>query len=559
MGTDFYPQINIISSLEKTDLEEKIKSATGTAFLVSGKEDHYSYAGVVSESEEGKTMGSILPVLFLVIGGLTMVTTMHRIAAQEKVQIGTLKALGFRDRKILIHYTSYGFMVGILGTIFGIILGYLIAVLVISPKGMMSTYLDLPNWDIYMPGFCIPVMIGMLFFLTGISYLSVKKMLKGTAAEVLRPYAPKEMKKGILEYLPFWKKLSFGTRWNVRDIMRHKSRSAMTLFGVIGCTILLVGGLDMKDTMKGFLKMLDQDISNYATKITLSESAKNDQAKVLADRLEGDWQASCGISYKGKTVSLDIYHSDYDKIRFFTEENEPMELSDEGVYLCLRLKNTADIGDVIEISPYGSEKTYQVQVAGYTRSLVSECMVMTDTMAESLGMEYTVDTIYTDLPIEKIENSKIIAGKQEKEKIMDSYDTFMDMMNLMVALLVLGAVVLGIVVLYNLGVMSYVERYRELATLKVLGFRDKDIGKLLISQNIWLSVLGILLGIPAGIGVLQWLIYALASEYELRISIGWMTYGISTVLTLGVSFFVGWMIAQKNQKINMVEALKDVE
>lgn len=348
LGFAFYPQINIISDMEKADLEEAIKDATGTTFLVTTKDEHYSYAGVMSEAEEGKTMGSILPALFLAIAVLTMVTTMHRIAANEKVQIGTLKALGFRDRKILAHYTSYGLMIGLIGLVLGVILGYLVAGLIISPTGMMSTYLDLPSWDLVIPDFCIPVMAAMLVFLTLISYLSVKRMLKGTAADALRPYTPKAMKKSAIEKLPFWNKLPFGTKWNIRDVLRHKSRSAMTLVGVIGCTVLLVGGLGMKDTMERFLGMMDEDISNYTTKIILSESASNKDAAALAEDVNGDWLASAGISYEGRTISLEIYNADNGRIRFLTEENELTQLSDDGVYLCLRLKDTAAIGDTIQ-------------------------------------------------------------------------------------------------------------------------------------------------------------------------------------------------------------------
>lgn len=132
-------------------------------------------------------------------------------------------------------------------------------------------------------------------------------------------------------------------------------------------------------------------------------------------------------------------------------------------------------------------------------------------------------------------------------------------MNVMIAVLVIAAIVLGIVVLYNLGVMSYVERHRELATLKVLGFRDKAIGKLLISQNIWLTVIGVLLGLPGGVGVLYILITALVSEYELSLTLGVLTYSVSVLLTFGVSLLVGFMVARKNKKIDMVEALKGAE
>ena len=132
-------------------------------------------------------------------------------------------------------------------------------------------------------------------------------------------------------------------------------------------------------------------------------------------------------------------------------------------------------------------------------------------------------------------------------------------MNTMIVVLVAAAIVLGVVVLYNLGVMSYVERYRELATLKILGFRDKTIGRLLISQNIWLTVIGVLIGLPGGVGILKVLVVSLASEYELSITLGVLTYSVSILLTFGVSLLVGFMVARKNKKIDMVEALKGAE
>lgn len=559
LGMTFYPQINVRSDMEKAELEEAVKDALGRTILVMSKEEHTAYAGALSEVEEGKTMGSILPVLFLAIAILTMVTTMHRIAANEKVQIGTLKALGFRDRKILWHYTSYGFAIGIISVVLGVILGYGVAGFIINPDGMMGTYFDLPDWSLVMPEFCIPVIVLTVIILTLISYLSVKKMLKGTAADVLRPYSPKAMKKSVIEKMSWWENISFGTRWNVRDILRHKSRSAMTLLGVLGCMLLLVGGLGMKDTMQSFMDLLDYDINNYVTKVNITESAENDDALELAEKLDGDWVASSGISYEGETVVLEIYDVEHDKIRFVDEENERMEIGDDGVYLCLRLADTAEIGDTIEFSPYGSEETYEVKVAGYVRSLVTECIVMTDTYAKDVGIPYHISSIYTDEKSEDIGEASIISGKQDKEAMMDSYDTFMEIMNVMVYVLALAAVVLGVVVLYNLGVMSYVERQRELATLKVLGFRDKQIRRLLISQNIWLTMIGVVLGLPGGIGVLYVLITALASEYELKLTLGVLTYSVSILVTIGVSLVVSWAVAGKNKNIDMVEALKGAE
>ena len=559
LGTAFYPQINVISDMSKVELENAVREAIGTTVLVTDKSEHNAYAGAQSESEEGKTMGSVLPVLFLAIAILTMVTTMHRIAAAEKVQIGTLKALGFRDRRILRHYTSYGLFIGLVGTLLGIAIGYAVAAVIMSPNGMMSTYFDIPDWSLVMPPFCIPVIILTVAFLTLISYLSVKRMLRGTAADALRPYTPKAMRKSAVERLPLWDKLSFGAKWNFRDVIRHKARSAMTLVGVFGCMLLLVSGLGMKDTMENYLDMLDNDISNYVTKVNLSESATNEDALALVQMLDGDWQAAQGISYNGKTVSLEIYNSDCEKLHFLSEDNERLKLSDDGVYLCLRLKDTADIGDTIVFSPYGSKESYEVKVAGYFRSLITESIVMTDAYADSIGMDCHIGSVYTDVDSDDIESSPIIVGKQDKATLMDSYDTFMEIMNTMIVVLVAAAIVLGVVVLYNLGVMNYVERYRELATLKILGFRDKTIGRLLISQNIWLTVIGVLIGLPGGVGILKVLVVSLASEYELSITLGVLTYSVSILLTFGVSLLVGFMVARKNKKIDMVEALKGAE
>jgi putative ABC transport system permease protein len=558
LGVDFYPQINLTSELEKEELEEAVSEALDRTTLVLSKKEHTPYAGARSEIQEGETMGSILPVLFLLIGILTMVTTMHRITANEKTQIGTLKALGFQDRKILWHYTSYGLVIGLFGSALGILLGFGIAYMVVSPHGMESTYMDLPDWSLYIPKFCWAVILAVVAFLTLIGYLSVKQMLRGTAAEALRPYTPKKVKPLAIEKTKLWDRWSFATRWNLRDIFRHRSRSLMTLIGVLGCMLLLVGGLGMRDTMQGYLGMIDDSL-HYETRVNLAESAENDQAQQLAKDLEGDYLASSSVCYDGKAVTLDIYHVTQDKIRLSDAANRPVTLGDDGVYLCIRLSDGIKVGDTIEFSPYGSEETYEVQVAGVIRSVLTESITMTKTYADQVGIPYHISAVFTDEKPADIPSADYISGTQTKQNLMDSYDSFMEIMYVMVIVFVLAAVILGIVVLYNLGIMSYMERYRELATLKVVGFRDGRIGEILITQNIWLTIVGVVIGLPLGVGVLQWIITALASEYELKMTLGPITYLVSILLTFGVSLAVGLLVSRKNKKIDMVEALKGTE
>ncbi len=559
LGMEFYPQINIISELSKAKLENEVKEALGKTTLVTTKDEHVSYAGAMSEVEEGKTMGAILPVLFLAIAILTMVTTMHRIASNEKVQIGTLKALGFRNAKILRHYTSYGFVLGVVGGIVGIVLGYLIVWLVINENGMMGTYLDMPYWKYYMPTICWIILAATIGLQTLICYLSINKMLAGTAAESLRPYTPKKMKAMLIEKTKLWTRLSFATKWNLRDVMRHKSRSGMTLIGIIGCMLLLVGGLGMKDTMGGFFDLIDEEINNYATKVNIVEKADNEEIMKFASKYDGDWQAQMSIKVEDEAVALDIYDVNNDMIRFVDEDDNRVELEDDGAYICIRLADDYKVGDKIEFSPYGSEETYEVEVAGVIRSVMTENITITKEYAEKVGIPYNISSVYTNTEQGDIEDEEFISGKQSKKTLMDSYDSFMEIMNIMVAIFVVAAIVLGIVVLYNLGIMSYVERSRELATLKVVGFRDKHISKILISQNVWLTVVGVVIGLPAGVGVLYALIVALAGEYELKLMLGAFTYVVSILVTFGVSMVVGLFVSKKNKDIDMVEALKGRE
>ena len=501
----------------------------------------------------------MLPVLFLAIAILTMVTTMHRIATKEKLQIGTLKALGFKNRRILRHYTSYGLFIGLVGTGLGALLGLGICKLVMSEDGLMGTYFDIPEWPAAVPTFCYPVMVGTIILLTLISFMSVRQQLRGTASDTLSPYTPKKVRKIFFEHFKGWDKLSFGTKWNLRDLSRHKSRSAMTLLGIVGCMVLMVGGLGMRDTMSGFLDLLNNDISNYTTKVNLVDNVDKKSAVSLAEDLKGDWESLSGISLDGDTVTLNVVHNPNNLMNIIDEDNKRINLSEDGVYLCLRLKDKAKIGDEIELSPYGSTETYRAKVMGYNRSIMTESVTMTDTFADKRGIDYTLTSIYTDRSNNEISSSNLIAGKQDKAQLMDTFDSFVQIMDSMVIILVVAAMILGIVVLYNLGIMSYVERSRELATLKVLGFRNRAIGNLLISQNIWLTIIGVLIGLPAGVGALQWMLTALAGEYEMKLMLGVMTYTVSILLTFGVSLLVGFMVARKNKKIDMVEALNGLE
>ena len=559
LGAEFYTQINVISPLDKAEFTALSESALGRTVQVLGREDVVTWSEVQGEINEGVTMGSILPVLFLAIAVLTMVTTMHRVAASEKTQIGTLKALGFKDRRIVLHYASFALVIGLFGTAFGIGVGYLLAWYIMNPDGAMATYIDMPDWTLRIPPVCWAVLVGINAFLLLIGFASVKSMLKGTAADALRPYVPKQTKHLLIERTRFFKRLGFGARWNLRDSLRHKSRTFMTLFGIVGCMVLLVGALGMNDTIDSFVDSFYEQAINYETRINLdAENTSKEQAYAIAERYSGDVAAQTGVRLGDETVMLEVYDITHDKVRFNDGDMKLIALSDSGAYVCARIADEYGVaeGGSLTFSLYGGNESFTVPVAGVVRTM-SKSVVMTAACADRLGVGYSISAVFTDET--EIAPDEHIIGTQSKRSIMDSFDTFMELMVTMVALLVLAAVVLGVVVLYNLGVMSYTERYREMATLKVVGFKDKQIGRLLIGQNVWLTVVGVLIGLPAGAGVLQYLLTALASEYEMKLVIGVPTVLVSTALTFGVSLIVGLMISRKNKRIDMVAALKTEE
>ena len=557
-------QVNVNSSMDKEEIQAAVDKALGRTLLILTKDENISYAESRGEMNEGRTMGAVLPVLFLAIAILTMITTMNRITISEKTQIGTLKALGFRDRRIVRHYTSYAVIISLAGSVLGMVLGYLLCRMVMSQDGMMGTYFVMPDWTVHIPLWiwAITLMIVLLTILIG--YLSVKDLLRGTAAETLRPYTPRHIHRLLIEGTALWRRMRFGTKWNLRDIFRHKSRSAMSFIGTFGCMLMLVASFGMNQTMDNFLDTFYDGTAAYATKIFMSSDADNEDAVKLADELDGDYSASVSAKVGDKTVSVDVYNITHDMYRFIDKDSKIIPLPEEGALICKRLARDFDAkpGDVVTVEPYGTDESYDILISGINGSL-TESISMTEEYAESIGLtdseEYRINSVYTMTAKDQIAASGNITSIQSKQDIIDSFDAFMEIFYFFIIVLIVASVLLCLIVLYNLGIMSYMERYREMATLKVLGFRNKAIGRLLISQNLWISVAGTLLGIPAGIWALNYLMNLLAGEYEMETMVGPLSVLSATALNLGVAVIVGWMISRKNRSINMVEALKGTD
>ena len=558
IGAEYYNQINVISDLDKNTFAERVNNAMGKSVLIIPKEDTVAYSQAQVQIEQGQTYASLFPVLFLIIAILTMVTTMHRITTNEKVQIGTLKALGFRDSAIKMHYTSYALIIGIIGTILGVGLGYLLAGAIVSPGGAIAGYLDLISWGLAFPPFSFVIIAIIILLLTAVGYLSVRSMLKGNAADALKPYVPKNVKSLWIERTGLWKKFGFGTRWNIRDTFRHKSRSIMTLIGVFGCVLLLVASFGMKDSATAYIDDFYGEGINYETIVVIANDATNEQAKAFAVEYNGDWASKTSVKLNENTISMEIYNIENDRVRFFDSSMNRIDLSDSGVYICKRIADDTGLreGDSITIKQYNSDKTYTFKVAGVISS-VSKAIVMTSGYADANAVEYKINNVYTDA--KNVPPNPVVESTISKDSIIKSFDNYMQTLNQLIMILAIGAFVLGLVVLYNLGTLSYIERIREMATLKLLGYRDGQISRILVGQNIWTTVLGIIIGIPLGVLTLGYFLNTLLYQYEMSMNISITTYVIAVVATLAISLFVGWVITRNNKKIDLVISLKGTE
>lgn len=556
LGSSFYTQINVKSSLEKIDFEKKAFEALESSYIVLAKEDVTSYKEVQGEINEGRIMACLIPTLFFLISLLTLITTMNRLVANEKMQIGILKALGFKDRKIVRHYVSFSLVIGIFGTIIGIILGYVLTWFIMNPKGPMGTYFDLPKWNLYMPWYVWLVIVGMNLVLLLIGYISVKRILKGSAAEALRPYTPKKMKPLIIEKTKWFHKRRFAFRWNIRDVFRHKARSLMSIFGVIGCTVLLVATFGVKYLLQSFIKDYYDKPMQYEVRINLDEVTTNEKALEIANLYDGDLTGTTPILINNDLYYLEVDNRSHELINILDLNTKIIkDVKKNGAYVPNKTAKElgVKVGDKITFKSFTTDSEYEIEVAEITRSLTGS-IVITNEYADSLGIDYKYNQIYTNTLT--IADNEAISSTQTKKNIMDSFMSFMSVMDTMVVLLSLASVILGIVVLYNLGILSYMERYRELATLKVLGFKDRKITSLLVTQNMWMTLVGIILGAPLGVWVLKALMDLLASDYDIKLSFDPRMFIYSFILVLVTSLFVSYMVARKNKHIDMVESLK---
>lgn len=521
---------------------------------------HPSFAEFQDETEQHQMMTDVIPVIFIIISMLTLLTTMTRIINNQRMQIGVLKALGFKNRTIMFHYISYGFWMVLAGSILGLVLGPLTL-----PPIMFEEMADLYSIPYWLTGFNISfvfVTVLMVVLAALISYLACRNIVNESPSSAIRPKVPKVSTSGFLEKLGLWKKFSFNVRWNYRDAKRNKFRALMSIVGVLACTLIIVASFGCMDGFDEMKEWSYDDINHYSSKLVLEENATASQIDYIAEDVGGEKLMESSIEIKSGDVKKSGVITVLDDNKLYTptdDDKNPIKISDNEVSISKKMAQLLDVkeGDTVKWHIMGSDEWVSTKVGNIHSDPTSQGIIVTKEKLDDLGLNYTVTSIISSDNVDK--NYSGVKTIFSMDSLTDSWDDMMESSMTIIYLLAVFASLLSVIVLYNLGLLSFTEIKREFATLKVLGFKSSQLRKLLLTQNLWFTTIGFVIGVPLGREVLQYLWGTMGDSFYLKATISIKTLIITFTITYVVSILVNLMFSGKIKKLNMVESLKDNE
>lgn len=557
-----YIMVDVNKKKNVTSVKEDIEDKVSNAKAIVKIEDTLSYQRYQGEIDEGASYVGIFSGLFLFIAMLSVITTMTRVVKKQKLQIGTMKALGIKNSKIVMHYIGYGFFVSLAAAIFGIILGkYFIGTFFLN---MEMDYFEVPNGVPVVKPLSYLVALLVVTVVSFITYLTCRKELFKKPAEALRNEVPNVKVSSLnLSTKGIFKKLNFSSKWNYRDILRNKFRTVTAVVGIVGCCMLIVCAFGMLNSMNHFIKLQFEDLYNFNYKLSLKENIKDDELKVLTDKYGNNTSEILTIETKiGKEREANtIFVTNAGNlVRFQNENGEFIKVNkNNGVYVTRKLADQKNlkVGDTIKWHIYGVNKYYESKIVGLTKDPQVQNLTITKEYLESLDIDYKPDSLYTNTDLKGIKDIKNVSLVQDINELKNSLESMLSMMKSMIMLIIVFAVGLGAIIIYNMGILSYSEKQYQFATLKVLGFSDKKIRKIFVQQNNWITVLSIIIGLPTGYYMTSWIYESvIADNYDLSAYINLSTYLIAIIGTILVSIIVSRMLSKKVNKIDMVSSLK---
>ena len=570
------------------DAKKELEDLEMPEWMVTDREELPEYTDYGDNADRLRNIGQVFPVIFFLVAALISLTTMTRMVEEQRTQIGTLKALGYKKSAIAAKYICYAFFATLLGSVLGMLIGEkIIPYIIITAYGIM--YHNVANTISidYQPGFALIASAASVVCTVGATLFASGKELQETPASLMRPPAPKEGKRVLLERLTFiWKHLSFSWKSTIRNLFRYKKRLIMTVFGIAGSMGLMLVGFGIQDSISDIAAIQYRELQHYdGMVIEDSDATEEEHAELFEYMKENEQIAHCNrvqmtkISAPKGSSSVSIYLFVPESLSEFAKDvtlknritGETYELTDEGAAISEKTASLLGlkVGDMIPLKK--GDKEYKVRVAVITENYMSHYLYMTprvyeQTFGEMPEYENIVFTMQEDCKDDlEMAGTRILANPgalsiSYTSSLASQVDRMLSTLDAVILVLIVSAGMLAFVVLYNLNNINITERQRELATLKVLGFYDGEVSQYVLRENVILTVLGIMFGAVFGILIHRYVITTVEVDAVMfGRNIKPLSFLYSGILTSIFSIVVNGVMHFKLKTIDMVESLKSVE
>jgi len=573
---------------KRVEAEDKIAEAKQevadidmTKWYVQDRTSLSGYVNVDSDTSCIESLSTVFTIVFFVVAILISLTTVTRMVEEERGLIGTYKALGFTDGEIRRKYMVYALGASVIGAVLGDVGGF-----VILPEILFIFFRVMYVLPTYVLKFeLFKGMVAALLFIVGIAgaaFVACHSELKHVPAHLMRPKAPKEGSRVFLEYIkPLWKRMSFLNKVTARNLFRYKKRMFMTLFGIMGCTALLVFGLAIKDSVDALMPLQYENVYSYDL---LAATGSDDNDKLIS-YMEASEEVTEYLNIQVESVKLKNEKKESEKVQLMILPNnadisaylaltnevlEPIEIGEKGIYLTENASRILDleVGDIAYIQKLDLTQE-EVQVNSLVKNYLGNNIYMSQSAYEDVFGEYEPNGVLANLSDECIDQvgfAETLASEDwilssiSTEELKATFSQAFTLINIVVYVVLVLAACLAFVVLFTLASINISERERELATIKVLGFFDKEVHSYVNKETLILTTMGILIGLPVGTFLSSLLtdILDMPSIY-FAITIYNRSYWIAAGIALGFAFIVQFLTDRSLDVIDPVEALKSVE
>lgn len=570
---EIMPYTELVFTTDEEDvkaLEPKISDALDGDYAVfCDRDDMPGIKVMKDELAQHDQFAITFPVIFIAIALLVIMTTMNRMIAKQRTQIGTMRAIGIKRRSIILHYLSYSFIVSFIGSLAGLLVGTYV-----FGEGLAKVFRQwyfIPGWTVETDMTMVLVLVLTVFCCCLATYFSCRKVMNIHPAASLRPAAPKSGKKTVFEKLSFWNKLGFSAQYNLRDISRGKLRAFMGVFGTAAGMMIMVCALASITTITQVSEWTFDKLQNFKLEIDFDSDITPELAEEYKDRFGGELLQGSAIEIskdkkaladeKKRTTLMVIEGLGYYGLTD-TDLNS-VELKKGEAAITMKLAESMDIkvGDKIYWHMIDKNTWYEATVGIINRNPTFTGITMLRSDYEESGANYSPNVLYTNSDVKKADIKDLdgILAVHDDKDLKESVDIMLEMIYVMIGIFVAFAAILPIVVLYNSGNLSFNERVKEFATLKVLGFTTKRIRDMLSEQNMWLSVIGVIVGAPFGTRILQYMFDSNGDSMDFPVGADFLSYIASGAFILVISVLVAFMFNKRIKKLDMVEILKGMD